>query len=332
MPNALSTKKKMLQAQLDALIVDYESVYQQLSHTRDKADRNQLQRKADDLFEQMERVEAQLNQCQSSHTTYNDYYKNWEEHLPQINYSQASKLFNRIFDHFGEKGGAVFFLLQNCHPMGGKWCMEKIKASLKDKGVWSPRAVGFAAWEKPNPTDFIQRLGTSFNLEDNTSSVEVATQRLIDKIYNYLQIDSTVFLEIRLFSLDSKSDFLAWLIHQFWVPLISRLRLIRQELPLVKFVAVMVVETEMPQTCRSPDLFCQGGKLSPQKIIELKLGNWTEKEIRTWLYRYSGLATPHVGRTPREIEQMSRMVYQVSQGRPIDVYSYLMNELTRIFG
>jgi hypothetical protein len=331
MPNALSTKKKMLQAQLDALIVDYESVYQQLSHTRDKADRNQLQRKADDLFEQMERVEAQLNQCQSSHTTYNDYYKNWEEHLPQINYSQASKLFNRIFDHFGEKGGAVFFLLQNCHPMGGKWCMEKIKASLKDKGVWSPRAVGFAAWEQPNPTDFIQRLGTSFNLEDNTSSVEVATQRLIDKIYNSLQIDSTVFLEIRLFSLDSKSDFLAWLISQFWVPLISRLRLIRQELPLVKFVAVMVVETEMPP-CRSPALFYQEGKLTSKKIIELKLGNWTEKEIRTWLYRYSGLAMPHVGRTPREIEQMSRMVYQVSQGRPIDVYSYLMNELTRVFG
>jgi chromosome segregation ATPase len=80
MPNALSTKKKMLQAQLDALIVDYESVYQQLSHTRDKADRNQLQRKADDLFEQMERVEAELNQCQSSKTTYNDYYKNWEKH------------------------------------------------------------------------------------------------------------------------------------------------------------------------------------------------------------------------------------------------------------
>ncbi|EDX76075.1 hypothetical protein MC7420_5509 [Coleofasciculus chthonoplastes PCC 7420] len=332
MPNALSTKKKILQDKYNALEADYISVNQQIIQTRDKADRNQLQRQADDLFEQMERVESQLNQCQSSNTTYNDYYKNWEKHLPKINYSQASQLFNRIFDHFGEKGGAVFFLLQNCHPMGGKWCMEKIKASLKDKGVWSPRAVGFAAWEQPNPTDFIQRLGTSFNLEDNTSSVEVATQRLIDKIYNSLQIDSTVFLEIRLFSLDSQSDFLTWLIPQFWIPLISRLRLIRQDLPLVKFVTVMVVETEIPQTCRTPALFCQGGKLSPKKIIELKLGNWTEKEIRTWLYRYSGLATPNVGRTPREIEQMSRVVYQMSQGRPIDVYSILMNELTRVFG
>ncbi|MFP4101863.1 hypothetical protein [Coleofasciculus sp.] len=332
MPNALSTKKKILQDKYNALEADYISVNQQIIQTRDKADRNQLQRQADDLFEQMERVEAQLNQCQSSNTTYNDYYKNWEKHLPKINYSQASKLFNRIFDHFGEKGGAVFFLLQNCHPMGGKWCMEKIKASLKDKGVWSPRAVGFAAWEQPNPTDFIQRLGTSFNLEDNTSPVEVATQRLIDKIYNSLQIDSTVFLEIRLFSLDSQSDFLAWLIPQFWIPLISRLRLIRQDLPLVKFVTVMVVETKIPQTCQSPALFWQGSKLSSKKIIELKLGNWTEKEIRNWLYRYSGLATPNIGRTPREIEQMSRMVYQASQGRPIDVYSYLMNELTRAFG
>jgi len=332
MTDPLNTKKKMLQDRYNALEADYISVNQQILQTRDKADRNQLQRQADDLFEQMIGAEAQLNQCQSSNTTYNDYYKNWEKHLPQINYSQASQLFNRIFDHFGEKGGAVFFLLQNCHPMGGKWCMEKIKASLKDKGVWSPRAVGFAAWEQPNPTDFIQRLGTSFNLEDNTSSVKVATQRLIDKIYNSLQIDSTVFLEIRLFSLDSQSEFLAWLIPQFWVPLIKRLPLIRQELPLVKFVTVMVVETKIPQTCRYPDLFCQGRKLSPKKIIELKLGNWTEPEIRTWLYRYSGLATPNLGRTPREIEQMSRAVYQVSQGRPIDVYSYLMNELTRVFG
>ena len=332
MTDPLNTKKKMLQDRYNTLEADYISVNQQILQTRDKADRNQLQRKADDLFEQMTGVEAQLKQCQSSDITYNDYYKNWEKHLPQINYSQASKLFNRIFDHFGEKGGAVFFLLQNCHPMGGKWCMEKIKASLKDKGVWSPRAVGFAAWEQPNPTDFIQRLGASFNLEDNTSPVEVATQRLIDKIYNSLQIDSTVFLEIRLFSLDSKSDFLAWLITQFWVPLIRRLPLIRQDLPLVKFVTVMVVEMQINQTCRSPDLFCQGGKLSSKKIIELKLGNWTEKEIRTWLYRYSGLETPNIGRTPREIEQMSRMVYQASQGRPIDVYSYLMNELTLVFG
>lgn len=332
MTDPLNTKKKMLQDRYNALEADYISVNQQILQTRDKADRNQLQRQADDLFEQMIGVETQLKQCQSSDRTYNDYYKNWEEHLPQINYSQASQLFNRIFDHFGEKGGAVFFLLQNCHPMGGKWCMEKIKVALKDKGVWSPRAVGFSSWEQPNPTDFIQRLGTSFNLEDNTSPIEVATQRLIDKIYNSLQIDSTVFLEIRLFSLDNQSDFLAWLIPQFWVPLISRLRLIRQELPLVKFVAVMVVETKIPQTCRSSDLFCQGGKLSPQKIIELKLGNWTEKEIRNWLYRYSGLATPNVGRTPREIEQMSRVVYQMSQGRPIDVYSILMNELTRVFG
>jgi hypothetical protein len=330
--DALNTRRILLQERFQALEADYVGVNQQIIQTRDAAERNRLQRQADDLFEQMTAVETQVKQLESTDVSYNEYYKNWEDCLPEIDFRQASRIFSYIFDRFDERGGAVFFLLQNCRPMGGKWCVEKLKSSLRNKGVWSPRPVGFSAWEQPNSTDFIRRLGASFNLEESTASAGQSTQTLIDKIYESLQIDSTVFFELRVFSLDNQSQFLDWLIQQFWIPLIVRLPTIRQKLPLVKFVAVMVVETEIPKSCLSPSLFCEKGKFNSKRIIELKLHNWTEKEIRNWLYRYSGLTAPHVGRTQLEIERMARAVYQFSQGKPLEVHSAIMEELTRVFG
>lgn len=326
--DAVSTQKKVLQERYDAIEADFISVNKQIPQTRDAADRNRLQRNSDDLFNQMTELEAQLK---SSGINYNERYKKWEENLPEINFSQANRIFSNIFDKFFVEGGAAFFLLQNSRSMGGKWCVEKIKAHLKYKGgVWSPREVGFLSWEQPNQFEFIIRLGASFGIKVDSNNLEQSTKTIIDKIYESLQINSTIFIEIKIFSIDNQPIFLDWVINNFWISLISKLLEIRDDLPLVKFIAVMTVETPIPSDCLPPLILAEK-EFQSQSFFEIELCNWTEIEIKNWLYKFSGLVDH--GRQREEIERMARAFYQESQqGRPIDVYSLLTGELTRVFG
>jgi hypothetical protein len=307
--------------------------YEQLSSVTDDVDYERLDRKIEILNERLSKAEHQLSKAKrlsGQGSSHRYCYNSWEEHFPKINFSQASRICDSIFNRFEDRGGAVFFLLQNCHPMGGKWCVNKIKASLTEKGILSSREVGFSAWEQPNQTDFIRRLGASLGIEVNTARLEQATQAIISKIHESVQEDIIILIEIKIFSIDTENDFLGWLINQFWVPLIRQLPAINQnnDLP-VKFIAVMTAETTIPTNETSTYLFCERGKFNSQKIIELELHNWTEREIKKWLFRFSGLDTQ---RMEREIKHMARAIYQGTQGRPIEVHSVLMEELTKVFG
>ena len=333
--SSLDLKRSVLETRYANLSEQYTAANAQLDRTLSASDRLRIQDECRYLFQQLTEVEQELQKLQelnSPEIDYNTRYKIWQENLPKINFSDLDKILNSIFNEVSpEQGKAVFFLLQNCHPMGGEWCVEKIKASLKDNGVWSPREVGFQAWEQPNEADFLRRLGASLGVEVIANTLEY-TREIIAKIYDSLQMGSTVFIELRIVSLENQNIFVDRLINNFWIPLISGLPEISRKLPFVKFVIVMTIENSIPTDCLSPSLFCEKGNFNSQKIIEIELCKWTEIEIRNWLYRFSGLAAPHVGRNKEEIDQMARTFYQVSQeGRPRDVHSLLMKELTRAF-
>ena len=295
------------------------------------ADKVSCQKTIDGLEREIKKLESELEleleseRLKSSAKSYNEAFKKWEENFYKINFKQAGKILGDILSRFEDKEGAVFFLLQNSQTMGGKWCINKLEKFLQGEGVWNrPYRVGFSSWEQPSPEDFLKRLGGELGVE------EPSAQTIIDKIFKSLQSGSIVFLELTLFTASTDDNLLDWFFKYFWVPLVAKLSDVCQEHPLVKFVAVVAVNDSVSENCLAPELYCTEQSFSSNKVLNLPLQEWTEAEIKTWLLRYSELNAPNVGRTPQEMGKMAKSVYRVTKGVPLEVYSVLMEELTKV--
>jgi inactive STAND/Effector-associated domain 9 len=322
--NAKSLRKKMLQDRLKCLEDDINTVNEKISQTIDEVQCNQLKRHFESLFKDYEDVETQIKQLAPSDISYGTRYNNWEEHLCKINFSHANNILKWTSEKvFTEQGGAVFFLLQNYSSMGGKWCVEKIKSALADQGSWSPKTVGFTSRDIVTEEEFLRRLGSCFGIK------EQSTTAIINKIYNSLHTGSTVFIEINIFSINTATNFLEWIINNFWIPLINKLPEISAKKPFIKFVMILTVEDANIRDCLPPSVISKNTEFNSRKLFEVELSNWTQGEIWKWLCSFSGLANS--GIQGEDIKRMTENVYKITQGRPLDVYHQLMHELDQAF-
>jgi hypothetical protein len=63
------------------------------------------------------------------------------------------------------------------------------------------------------------------------------------------------------------------------------------------------------------------------RLLEIKLDQWTEQDIRTWLYAYSPLVYPPQGlKGPKIIEAARAIFNNNEQGTPRKVYQFLMQQ------
>jgi hypothetical protein len=176
--------------------------------------------------------------------------------------------------------------------------------------------------------DFLYAVAQRFDVQMSQNPEPQIVTELIKKIYGSLCGGNVFLIQIEIPYLDAKSTFLDWFVHQFWRPLVRQLPMVRITSPLVKVFAVITVRGNVDKACLPEDLCCPKQQFHSEKVSKLPLQKWTEEDICNWLVKFSGLMSLAKGLTHPEIEQIARAIYQVSNGRPIDVYHELMKTMT----
>lgn len=317
------------------LINRYEALYAQMARTIQEADKRAIQNSINDLDIEIAQLGNEIKKIGTSDAKYNDVYRgysiDWEEKLPQINFSKSKSIIKYIFDQFEkQQEEQALFLLQRNSSMGGDLCIKHIKSLLQKMGTWYPPCEhGFPPHQQANPIDFLNTLASKFTVEPIENNVQTYTRTVVHKICDALRSGNIFLIQVEIYSLNPQDTFLKWFVNEFWNELVQRVSIHRGNHPFIRLVSVIAVRGMVPQFCLQPSWCCTKQRFDGKKILELPLQFWTEVEICNWLWRFSGLDAPHIGRTRSEIEQMARVIYEVSEGKPSDVCNELMEALRK---
>lgn len=334
--NLINIKKEYRQNLYEKL----NSAYGQLVKTLNEADKPSIQQTINGLESEIKQLEDDIEKLKlvSSRTENDEIYRkclrHWEDQLPKIDFEKANRVLKSILGEIEKKEGAALFLLQNSRSMGGNWCIKNIKFKLQDMGMWYPPCeFEFLSYQQANPIDFLNFLAHKFSVQPCLEEIPTYTDEIINKICDSLSSGNIFFIQVDIYKLNCQDQFLDWFVHQFWCTLLERLPGLSQKHPLIRFVAVLSVRGSIPKDYLQPYLCCKKQNFDSKKILELPLQKWSHLEIKNWLFNFSGLTASHIGRTPLkrlDIEQMAQTIFQITQGKPSEVYSELMEAMSKL--
>ncbi len=321
------------------LFRQYAAAYEGLGSSLDQSQHPVFNEKIQLLEKKIREVDNEIKylECNSPNTDavkkskiYRELFADWEQNLHRIDFFKVNRNLTTICTEIEDSEGAALFLLKNSNAMGGKWCVQKIIKHIQNLGNWYP-LIEFSFSNRPtiSHTDFLYDAAKTFEVKIDQVPEQQIINNLIDKIYLALTGGGNIFMmQISIPYLDANSTFLDWFVNCFWCPLIQRMPMASNKSPLVKIFAVITVRGAVHKQCLPDTLLCNKPPFAKDKILEMPLQKWEEKDIFKWLIKFSGLMLPAVGMSVLEVELMAKTIYQVTEGRPSDVYDELMNAMT----
>jgi hypothetical protein len=320
MPDSVSDlKRNALERQLADLMEEWDAAHRQLRHELSEVNRVRIQRQIDDLDEQMERVQAQLDQLESSAGDPNRRHLGFEEKIPEIDYEPAATIAQTVLTGFGRGGGAALFLLQRSAPLGGQWFVARVKRFLEGRAT----CVRHCRREIPphgrwDEFGLLDLLADEFGVERVPEDADAYARAIIRAIRGFVRGSTTLLIDVRRWDdLCPQERVLPWFLDHFWTPLVHELPAIAETYRNVKFVGILSASYEIPETCLGPPYCCTPNDPDEKRVLELPLRKWTREEIQEWLETFSSLPAPR-------IEQVAQHVYDNSAGgTPSDAYREL---------
>jgi hypothetical protein len=344
-PEALCEAQKK---HLDTLIEDYETVLEQMSSTLEDEAKSRLERRADILERQIARWEEKVAVCQAGHVdaTYQERVRVWEEHISDIDFTEAFHIVQEIINELKESnGGAALFLLQNTNILQGRWCIRRLRDQLQKMTVnFKPYPIGPTASSRMDASTFLSRMGEHLECEapsrpsgtiTDDATIKDYVRHIRQRLQESLTMGSIVYLEIRTgVTLAYQSQFLSWFLDEFWGPLIRELPNIHHSAPSVSVIGVVTSHTSLDSDYLQSIPCCTLDDFDACQFLELPLRFWEEAEIRDWLIRFSGLKPHHIEQQDigRFVTEMANAIYLMSNnGQPIAVYDTLIERLTQFY-
>jgi inactive STAND len=328
----IESKKKCLKILYDK----YNLANQNWATTLNGSDKPSLQLTINLLETEIEQLEGEINNLKlrspetDSSKFYSNHERNWKEKFPKIDFHKTNKMLKSILGKFEDREGAALFLLQNSRSMGGNWCVKNLEFQLQNMGnLHSPYEFEFLPHQAADRMNFLNFLAEKFTVPPCLDEITY-TDKIIDKICASLHGGYIYFIKIDVYTLASEDLFLDWFLHQFWCRLLERLPQLSQKHPLIRFVAVVSVRGSIPKDFLPSCLCCKSKNFDSKKFMELPLQKkWTQQEINNWLLKFSGITAPPMEVTKEEIERMAENIHQVTKGKPCDVYSELMDAMSK---
>jgi hypothetical protein len=191
--------------------------------------------------------------------------------------------------------------------------------------------VGFSSFDRLGELELLLRLGKYVDAESAHTDINRYAQTIVNSICNSLRNGSIVLIELTVWDLAIYPEFLTWFVNSFWTTLVRQLPGLSRTYLMLKFIAIVIVNTPLSADSLPDSLCCNPRKFHAEKILKLPLGRWKKEEILTWLVQYSGLHLADMETTREKIERMAENIYKVSnKGEPDRVYHALMQELQTI--
>lgn len=326
-----TVERQLLENRLAELLTRLQDSYQELNTLQSAVQQNTQKLQIDRIKQEAEKVEKQLSQLERSQNPDIGYENDWNQKIHILDFKQATKIFNDIFEKFEDKEGAFIFLLKNSSDMGGDWCIKKLKESFKAR-TWSvAHEIQFGRGDTLDQNSFLSRLGGHLGFSISVVDLQELTNQIIDKISMSIEIGSINFIELKFHSRALQKGFLEWLINIFWHQLVCKLEVIAQEKPLFKFIGIVSIQDNAKDEAILNLPCCTNQEFDCRKLLELPLENWTETEIKNWLITHSGLMLAPIKLELSKVNIIANAIHADSdEGKPKLVFKSLLEELETI--
>lgn len=318
-------KRKSLESRSEALAEEIAQATSQLISTSNSVERSRLERQVEELYRQLENLEKDLTSHKSGVSSGSRRDRDWQEHLPRINFNEAIEITQDLLLS-SNSNSAALLLVANSHQMCGALCVSRIRDLLQES------TADFKHFELECPLTsqfsqrwFIDSLARYVKLEQRPRSHKQAARKLVKKIAISMRSGNVLFFEIRGWDFDpDHSEMLTWLVEEFWIPITKALADLVGVYNRVR-VVVLIMTTEPLRRPLPPELSCNRASFEVERMLELPLQNWTRDEIHQWLESYSRLSL-----TTQEISKLTQRIFNSSDGGvPELVRSALANQMAR---
>jgi hypothetical protein len=198
-------RRQILEKRLEDLFQDLEAVTQQLGQVLSDVDRKHIDRQKEDINQRIDETATELDalefQCQRISTEYTHFNRprlDLESNLYKINFTKVEQTLRWILmDQRGEERAALL-LFQRSTTMGGKWCAERVRELLLREttdGLFRHVPIEFPVTEHVSRMAFLNRLGKYFKIEPDSQNLEDLLRCVIQKLCGSLQSGSIVMIE-----------------------------------------------------------------------------------------------------------------------------------------
>jgi hypothetical protein len=235
--------------------------------------------------------------------------------LHRIDFARVEWLIRRILDSDPRGGRAGLLLFQQCRLRSGRRCAERIVSILKTEAGELFRSFAIRLRGKGDRNDvgaLLHSLAGHLDLALSPQSRAEQLRQISAALCGSLQAGSIAFIEIHgcNWLVKDEPNALQWIVTDFWCRLLADLRVVAARLPSsVTLLTALLFDDELPAGAVSPEHCCSLDDLSPERLLEIELQQWTANDVSDWLARF-GMR----GRPPETIERICDMVMSTSQG------------------
>jgi inactive STAND len=279
----------------------------QIEGTLNDDDKRTLDNSRQPILSQMRTVWNELEECRKSSPSSNRQCLNFQEDLPKIDFQEAIDEITDLIRLIrqGDRGD-VLMVIQNSLSLSGDLFLQRVRDEFKfstTESNFTFRELGFHSDGQLNEYDWLERLAKHLGITVTSVQPEQLANTVIEKICQSTKSGSVLFLEIHKWDeLPSQEQALTWFVDKFWIPLVSKLD-DRQKYRRVKFVAVIVVDSELNPSCFETPCLCSS---VPFRLIKPLLRDWTIAEIQSWIEDYAQVQPPRSDTLSQRIFRASR--------------------------
>lgn len=315
-------QRRRIISEISDLIKEQEACNNQYRSAIDDAQRVRLKRKFDDFNRQIDGLERQLYGNDLTGDV-NRRSRALEDKLPKIDFKKQISIVKSILEQFTEDGAALFLINDSLNMAGDLFRLE-FKKILEDETTdLKHYEIAFSIDRRLDEIGFLQGLGGHLGIDEIENEGQYLT--VIEKILGFIENGSIVFLELRKINLLSNREyFFSWLVNNFWKTLVENLPLICQlrDIEQVKFIFLAMSDTDICKEYAQLSCFCTEIDFDKYKILEIPLKEWSEKDIRDWLTKHSGLSKEKNTAIAKDVYESSR------GGTPKNIRDALMSTLS----
>jgi hypothetical protein len=315
-------QRRRIVSELADLLEEQEACKNQYRSATDEAQRVRLKRKLEDFDNQIKDLERQLYGNDLTGDA-NRRSRALEDKLPKIDFKKQIVLVKNILDQFAEDGAALFLINDSLNMAGDLFRLEFKKILEEETTDLKHYEIAFSIDRRLDEIGFLQGLGGHLGIDEIESEGEYS--KLIDKIFGFIENGSIVFIELRKINLlSNREDFFSWLVNNFWKTLVEKLPLICQvkDIEQVKFIFLAMSDTDICKEYAQLSCFCTEIDFDKYKILQIPLKEWSEKDIRDWLAKHSGLSKEKNTAIAKDVYESSR------GGTPKNIRDALMSTLS----
>ncbi|MCM0594015.1 MAG: hypothetical protein ACSI46_06090 [Gloeotrichia echinulata DVL01] len=331
MTDYIETKIQFLEQRKKVLEKNIEASGAQYNYTSNLAERENLDRQAEELFKELEQVtnEIEILKSKINSSVRPNQQHTISQNLSKINFREAKTLVNDILEKcLNSQGGTALFLLQNTSLMRGDLCIADIQYSLSSKSYGRFKYCPIDPLLRPDISDersLLNAIADYFKPVESHPNDQEYIQNIIDQISASVQGNSIVFFDFTNWDslLENDDKLLSWFIEYFWRPLNIKHQEISQDYSWVKFILFISLSSIASESYSHLNYCCNYNDFDSLKILNLPLQNWTERDINDWLQEVYGLRKD-------KSQEIAKKIYRLSNpGIPSTVCLKLEESLHR---